>query len=256
MNVVLVIPAYNEALTLRTLLPQAITQGFYRIYVIDDHSTDDTIAVCRSFKDVEVLAGERNIDVIANRNRIIGHDIGDIVCFLDADMQFKTTHMARTVETLFTQYPKSGVIGATILSHDKQQPILFGFERECNPLFFWVDWLRSGRPLPASAFNVPYREVAWVLEGACAIKADFFCAIGGFDEVFKRYQEGPALCKQAILAGYAVAMTNQIQVVHSRSLSVFSKPSHYWKYLRSALTWYHRYAFRKQSDPKLTRQEL
>lgn len=245
MKVTLVIPAYNEAPALKQLLPQAITQGFYKIYVIDDHSTDETVAVCRTFKKVEVITGEKNIGVIASRNRIIGHDIGDIVCFLDADMQFKTMHAAQTIEQLFKQHPNTGIIGATILSHNKQQPILFAFERESNPLFFWVDWLRAGRPLPASAFNVPYKEVAWVLEGACAIKADLFHAIGGFDEIFKRYQEGPAICKQAILLGYTVAMTNQIQVIHTRPLSVF-QPSHYLKYIRSALTWYWRYAFRKR----------
>jgi glycosyltransferase involved in cell wall biosynthesis len=63
-----VLPAYNEAANIRTALPRAIASlrsmvGTFEIILIDDASTDDTLALARAVDEPElvVLSNERNL---------------------------------------------------------------------------------------------------------------------------------------------------------------------------------------------------
>lgn len=84
----IIIPVYNKQgyleLTLQSVIAQKFT--YYEVIVIDDGSTDDSVAVVRQFKDPRVkLIQQKNSGVSVARNRGINEATGEWVCFLDAD---------------------------------------------------------------------------------------------------------------------------------------------------------------------------
>jgi GT2 family glycosyltransferase len=243
MKTVLAIPTYNGATYLEKLLPQAVKQGFYKIYVLDDASTDNTVEVCERFPSVNIIRSKKNTGLIANRNRILDYDVGDVILFLDDDMSFETDGVPKLLENVFNEHPNTAIIGATVIDQTTNKPLIFTFERENNPLFRFFERPFMGPTLPASAFDAPYKEVAWVLEGASAIRSDIFRKLNGFDETFKRYNEGPDIGRRTRDAGYKVAMTNQIRFTHTRELNMY-RLSHIPRFVLSSLAWYRKYTLK------------
>lgn len=84
----IVVPAYNVAATigdtLRSLLAQTATD--FEIVVVDDGSSDDTVAVVRSFDDPRIrLVQQANRGLAGARNTGIAEARGQFVGFCDSD---------------------------------------------------------------------------------------------------------------------------------------------------------------------------
>ena len=57
--VVAAIPNFNMGESLRNLLPQVLAQGYDRVFVLDDASTDNTVDVVADFGDDVTLVRTR-----------------------------------------------------------------------------------------------------------------------------------------------------------------------------------------------------
>jgi len=81
-----VIPCYNQARFLGQAIEsvQAQTHRFFEIIVVDDGSTDDTVAVAGGYGSVRCIS-QRNQGQGAARNEGLKHVLGDYVVFLDSD---------------------------------------------------------------------------------------------------------------------------------------------------------------------------
>jgi GT2 family glycosyltransferase len=231
------VPTFNSADYISELLAYIIKQDVYRIYVLDDASTDDTVAACRQFPQVRVIADTKNVGPTRNRNRILSEDIGDVLVFLDDDMRWRQGDMVATIRRHFTK-AKLGALGFAVFDTSDKE-IWFGNERESNPLFFWVE-RPFIKPLQPHQRNTSYLPVQWLLEGAFAVRAELFRELGGFDKRFKRYQEGPDLCRRIRMRGYTIGYTHDTSFTHTKPLSVF-RPSHAGRYFRSGIKWHLRY---------------
>ncbi len=246
MKIILAIPTYNRAKHLKVLLPTVRKQGFHKIYVLDDNSTDNSHEVCAQYPEVKFISGVKNLGPAGNRNRVLDEDLGDVIFFLDDDVRLETENVPKIVEDIFKKHPRTAIVSASILDMHRK-PANFSFEREANPLLWWVDRLFKGPPLPDEAFDVPYMSVAWVLENAFAIRSEVFMQLKGFDEIYRKFQEGPDLCKRAILAGYEVAITNKMSAIHTEPYSAFQRAG-LLKYFRSGVIWYWKHAFRSNKS--------
>lgn len=84
----ILIPAYNAGPWIAETLRSALAQTWPRkeIIVVDDGSTDDTVAVARQFEcaDLKVVS-KRNEGAAATRNHLLALSQGDFVQWLDAD---------------------------------------------------------------------------------------------------------------------------------------------------------------------------
>jgi len=99
----LIIPAYNAARYLGEAIDSALNQTAkpQQIIVVDDCSTDDTVAVARSYGDaVQVIVQETNGDVAVARNRGLLEVNQSLIAFLDADDRFLPTKLQRQLEAL------------------------------------------------------------------------------------------------------------------------------------------------------------
>jgi len=228
------IPAFNSADYISGLITYILEQRPYRIYVLDDASTDGTVALCKKFPNVKVIAGDKNVGPTRNRNRILGEDIGDVLVFIDDDIQWRAGDMTHTVKKHFAA-PNVGALGFAIFTAANKE-LWFGNERESSPLFFWAR-RPFITPLKSTERKKSFLPVQWLLEGAFAVRSDLFKSLGGFDERFKRYQEGPDLCRRIRQKKYVIGYTHDLQFNHPKPLNVF-RLSHAPLYLRSGIIWH------------------
>jgi GT2 family glycosyltransferase len=235
MQITVAIPTFNSADYIAELLAYVVTQHPYRIYVLDDASTDATVAVCQKFPGVEVIAGEKNVGPTRNRNRVLNKDIGDILVFLDDDMQWRSGDLMAATRKYFADR-QLGALGFSIFKQNGQE-LWFGNQREADPLFFWARNPFSWSPFTPPERHDSYASVCWLMEGAFAIRSDLFKQLGGFDKRFVRYQEGPDLCRRLRDHGHTIGHTNSVGFTHPKPLSVFS-PSHLGLYLKTAILYH------------------
>jgi glycosyltransferase involved in cell wall biosynthesis len=97
----IVIPCFNAASTIGATIESALCQGNVRgdVVIIDDGSTDHSLAVARSFEPrVRVLTGP-NWGVSAARNRGIAATESEWIVFLDADDLLVPETLALRLET-------------------------------------------------------------------------------------------------------------------------------------------------------------
>ena len=206
MPVVAAIANYNMAAELRQLLPQVLRQGYDRIFVLDDASTDKSREVVENFGGaVTFVAGSTNKGAGGNRNRIIEVlDQPSLVHFLDADVRLETEHTAALVHKLTPQVPFGFVVGLTKSPNGLQnawnygpriglksdlgslvrayiiEPQLAAHPARARKLSRLFGGLLAGWPDPLAE---PRRqEVYWGIEQNIVMRSDIFEQLGGFDE--------------------------------------------------------------------------
>ena len=165
---VVVIPAFNEAATIRELAEAAL-KILPDVVVVDDGSTDNTLERLEGLP-VSVLRNERNCGKAASLWKGFEHALANgaqMVVTLDGDGQHRPEDMPRLLNVA-ARSPHSIVIGARL--HDKKN---FPARRYYANQFarFWISWAagypiadtQSGfRVYPASLFTkFTRRDVAW-----------------------------------------------------------------------------------------------
>ncbi|MCV7013308.1 glycosyltransferase family 2 protein [Mycolicibacterium madagascariense] len=211
--VVAAIPNYNMADYLSRLLPQVLAQGYRRVFVLDDASTDHTVDAVREFGDaVTLVRSPRNQGAGRNRNQILDHvDDETLIHFIDADMDLLTTNTASVAADLYARYAPGGVgvIGGLVRRADgTQEPYNYG------PVFSLPTHLTGGFPpaidrlrrkprlargvarLGRSAMTAwPHilEEPAavrtyWVHEGNMIVSARVFRTLGGYDPHIREHE--------------------------------------------------------------------
>lgn len=136
MKISVAIPNYNGASSLKTLIPQLLQEDLYKIFIIDDASTDDSLKVLSKFSNnpkVTVIKNKTNLGPTKTRNKILPFDYGDVVVFLDADTQLITKNISSKITALFKKYPNAGVFGGHVIDK-KGKTIAFNFGYGVNPI--------------------------------------------------------------------------------------------------------------------------
>ena len=167
-NVFVLIPAFNEAETIRALAERALLMA-PNVVVVDDGSSDSTVAELRGLP-ITLLRNERNIGKAASLWKGFDYALArgaDCVVTLDGDGQHRPEDIERLLNAA-AQFPDSIVIGARL--HDKQN---FPARRYYANQFarFWISWA-SGYPIadtqsgfrvyPASLLaRLKQREASW-----------------------------------------------------------------------------------------------
>ncbi len=249
--VVAAIPNYNMAESLRQLIPQVLAQGYDRVFVLDDASTDHSADVVGEFGgDVTLVRSRANKGAGANRNQIMDR-VGDgsIIHFIDADMDLKTAEtpaVARQVIDLYTERGV-GVVGGLVTRLD-------GGQEYCNygaVFSLWgnfssngpraIDRLRAKPRLARAAHRVASATMTgwpnvleppaaapafWVHEGNMLVLSNLFRLVGGYDSRL-RHHEVQDLAIRLKKQGIKTQFDPSIQVVHQH-IDVRGKNRNKW----------------------------
>ncbi len=146
MKVAVVIPAYNEALTIRDIASRALAQ-IHDVIVVDDGSTDGTAAQVSGLP-VTLISNPQNLGKGASLWRgfaVALAEGAEAVITLDADAQHRPEDIPRLVAA-WQAAPGNIVIGARLWDKGKVPPLRYFGNRFAN---FWVAWA-AGFPVTDS----------------------------------------------------------------------------------------------------------
>jgi glycosyltransferase involved in cell wall biosynthesis len=168
-----VIPVYNGASTLKACLSALATQSFpkdrFEVIVVDDGSTDETLAVARSFG-VRAIR-QRNRGAPAARNNGISAARGKWVAFTDADCVPSRSWLQRLLKSVSALPNAIGTAGRTM-----------GLDSQSDAARFvdLMGGLDARRNLAHPTF--PFAPTANVM-----YRMECLTRTGGFDERFATY---------------------------------------------------------------------
>lgn len=120
-----IMPLYNKAPYVRKALESVMTQTFanFEVIIIDDGSTDDSLAVCEDFisqlhKETKLtnvaLLRQPNAGVAATRNKGVAASHGEYLCFLDADDWWEPAYLAE-MDKLISEYSDAGIYASNYI---------------------------------------------------------------------------------------------------------------------------------------------
>jgi len=234
MKVTLAVPNYNGLENIKALLPNVMNEGFHEIFVLDDKSTDDSNSFLKSLSGIKFIQGAKNLGPAGNRNRILGKVSGDLILFIDADMEIVSSNIVQQLNALFTDQSKV-LIGGSIITM-KNEPMWWNYGYEMNPIRdskadiihdlafkFWenqevLEYLKdSYKELTRNleiTFDKPNEvEVDWVSEANFCVRKSVFEEVGGFDSKM-RYHADQDLCKRIRSEGHSIYYNRAIITRH------------------------------------------
>ncbi len=179
-KVSIIIPAYNAAKSIETclsaLLQQTYSTANTEIHIVNDGSDDNTLNVLEvlNLPDyVYIHTHNKNRGLAAARNTGIVHSKGDIIIFLDADMEVFSDFIAAHI----AYHEKPGVIGVVSAlipdlenPPDKYQKYIYSAKRGAKKY-------PGDSPLPFHVF----------IMGVTSIKSEVLKKTGFFDDQITRY---------------------------------------------------------------------
>ncbi len=169
MDISVIIPAYNRALTIARAIESVKAQTYKvaEIIVVDDGSSDSTAEVVKSYDGV-LLLRQNNQGVSAARNNGAMMASSDWLAFLDSDDEFLPQKLECQVE-------------------------LHRADLKCKVSYTDEIWIRDGIEVSvAKKYHKPYSNLfeaslneCIVAPSSVVIERSYFDAIGGFDESFE-----------------------------------------------------------------------
>lgn len=193
----IVIPVLNEEKVLGRCLESLVKQGFpsafFEVIVVDNGSTDRTLAIARQFDKTVTLTILRKagVHISALRNLGAASAKGQFLAFLDADCLAPPQWLSRAVDRL--RYDDSMVTGAHYTIPDDSS---------------WV-----ARAWYQDQHSVKHGAVSYVPSGNLVLSRSLFFRVGGFDESIET-NEDSEFCHRASRAGVPVLAQPSLSVIH------------------------------------------
>lgn len=194
-----VVPNYNGAKTLPLCLT-AIAAQTYRpieVIVVDDASTDDSVAIAGRF-DCTVIALEHNAGPAAARNRGIAASRGGVVFFVDVDVALDPDAVATAVRLLRENPAYAGVSG---LYHSR--PLIDdGLVERCQVLHAHYWRTRHEGPVRTGYFSLG------------GLRREVIDEVGGFDENLRANNNEDTEYGFRVGERYPMLLTSQVMGWH------------------------------------------
>ncbi|MBO4204959.1 glycosyltransferase family 2 protein [Micromonospora echinofusca] len=192
-----IVPNYNHASSLPLTIPALHAQTYapMEIVFVDDHSTDDSVAVARALG-VEVRSTPRNAGPSVARN--IGAEAarGEILLFLDSDVELPPDTVARAVQ-LLADDPAAGAICGSLDDVPLARDSLVQ-ECRCLQAHYWR----------ISSLG----DVSFLFTAICAMPARVFAELGPFHEGLRQTEE--VEYGERLSARYPIRLTDAIHGRH------------------------------------------
>jgi len=237
----IVIVSFNAADDLARCLESLFTAPPatpHEIVVVDNGSTDGSIATARRFAQVRVVALRSNLGFSRANNAGIRESTGRNILLLNCD----TIVRSGAIDTLVAELerePAVAVAGPRLVDASGRAELSFG--RMITPFNEWRQ-KRLARTGDVEALTRQRQYPDWV-SGACLLvrRADAE-AVGGLDERFFMYTEDVDFCASIRARGRRVLFTPAAEVVHLRGRSAASAPAATRAaYRRSQLAFYEKH---------------
>lgn len=213
MKVSVVIPVYNGEATIGRCLDSLVTQatavGNVEILVVDDASTDGTLAVVCRYAPVRVVRQPTNAGPAAARNRGVAEASGELVLFTDADCVPSESWIADMVAPFLVD---AAVVGAKGVYKTRQPEVTARFvQLEYEDKY---DRMRRCETIDfIDTYSAAYRRAT-------------FLEFGGFDRRF------PVACAEDVELSFRLAAKGLRMVFIDRAFVYHRHPCRWGDYVR------------------------
>ena len=163
-----VVPLYNKQDFVRRTIDSVLAQslGDFEVIVVDDGSTDDSVARLEAYSDPRLrIVRQANSGEGAARNRGLHESRYEWIALLDADDYWFPDHLAALAE-MIVLYPRAGLAATSYMEGEDPyavQPQICGVEIE------EIDY-----------FRVAARQIGVVWSSAVALRRDIVRQVGDF----------------------------------------------------------------------------
>ena len=216
-DIAIVILNWNGSELLKRFLPSVLQNSAQaNIYVIDNGSTDDSIKTLHSdFKDVKVIALDKNYGFAGGYNEGLKSVNESILCLLNSDVRVEGNWI-EPITHLFKN-PEIGIVQPKIL--DEKNPELFEYAGAAGGFidFLGYPYCRGRLFSHIEKDHGQYDDeipVFWATGACLFIRNELFQKLRGFDDRYFAHQEEIDLCWRAQRMGYQVWYTSKSKVFH------------------------------------------
>ncbi|MDW8234633.1 MAG: glycosyltransferase family 2 protein [Roseiflexaceae bacterium] len=188
------------------------------IIVVDNASTDESLALLRSYPEVTVLANQRNIGYSAALNQAIRQAPTNLVCAIGPDVVVEPDWLCPLVEHYQRDPETTFAVASRVLTFDRTQVQSAGGSLHfCGHLNVYEMW----QPVTPIGDATP-REVGAVDSTSALFDREKFLAIGGCDPDFFVYHEEFDYCYRARMRGWTCWYHPGSVVYHGEGSAEFS----------------------------------
>jgi GT2 family glycosyltransferase len=194
----------------------------YEIVVVDNNSSDDTIAMVeKTWPSVRLVKNPVNRGVAPARNQIFRMSQCEFVIILDVDTEVHPGSLDTLVDTM-RAHPEAGIAGPKLVYGDGR------LQLSCRPFptplniaiegTFLRDWFPQSRFVKEYTLqdwdHKELREVDWMYGAALIIRKSVLEQVGLFDEGFFYLYEDMDLCFRVRRSGIKILYNPQAVVTH------------------------------------------
>ena len=200
--------------------------------LIDNASTDSTVAIARRFPQVRVMSNGTNLGFAGAVNRAVSKCDTDLVLVLNPDVTLLTD-----LEPLVGRFESEdvGAGAGQLVGEDGTPQKGFGLRSFPGPGTLFLEVLGLNRLFPWNPLNREYRQFQRNLEASgevdqpagasILLRKSAWERVGGFDEEFYPvWFEDVDFCKRIRGAGYKIVYEPAVQARHRGGHSVRSLP--------------------------------
>jgi len=202
MDISVIIVSYNTAsLTLGCLESLRLALGKKEIFVVDNASTDGSVAAIREhYPEINLIANTQNRGFGAANNQALKKSSGRYVIFLNPDTQVKKDALQKSVLFMDT-HPQIGLAGARILNPDGtlQESVSFRY---------------PGEKFSQGETDGLTGNIACVLGAFMIARRPLIDELDGFDEDFFLYGEDEDLAWRIREKGLSIGYIENAEVFH------------------------------------------
>lgn len=171
------------------------------LIVVDNVSTDDTVAVVRHLgADVHLIVNSENVGFGRGCNQGFAVSRGRFLYLLNPDAQLEQRDGLARLKGAMAQNPRWGLAGTRVITPEGE---IQGAERQ------YPDQQRVG-----CDFSHLPGTLAWVSGASMFIRREVFAAVDGFDPGFFLSSEETDLCLRIRQGGWEIGFVPEVSVRH------------------------------------------
>ena len=225
MNNTFITVTWNSQANIKELIESILNyEPQSKIIVVDNHSSDNTVKIVRSFKNIRLIALKENMGFSAANN--IGFDNTDTeyVTFINPDTKLQGPVIDNLKDEM--RIKKAAMIGIKLENNDRTlQPSIFKFQ---TPINLFIEQFAIGKIMPEklkvhfSPENSKCNKtmfVDWIMGAFIFTKSKFFKDVGGFSKEYFMYSEDMDLCYKYHLSGLKILFDPQLSLTHTGGAS-------------------------------------
>lgn len=203
----IILTTYNSAQLIKLCL-QNIDQNLFKIIVVDNASTDDTIKIIEeNFPNIEIIKNIKNLGFGRANNIALNIVKTDFALVLNVDAIILKEDILKTMEVL-RSYNDIALAGNIVHNADYEN-----------------GEIKNIRPCPKNLLQLNKNEQNLFFENKFVTGAGMFMnmtimhKIGFFDEGFFLYCEDNEICKRVLKKGFKTAIIKDTKLIHLGSKS-------------------------------------